>query len=431
MAASLLPPRDMNFDSPNLADTWRKWIQSWEMYSVATGVSDKTRKVQRATFLHVIGPRGQEINSTFVYENENPEVKDVIKKFEEYCIPRTNETYDRYVFRNLTQNGRTFEVFLTEIRTKAKQCGYGTLESSLIRDQIIIGIDDRVTRERLLRESNLTLETAASVCRAAEQSKIQSKQFITGAAASVSASTDDHVDAVSQSRSRNYESRSYEPRSGDRYSHHHPPPRRFDKYRPERQRRQSMSQRLYRDSCDKCGHRAHHPKERCPAEGVKCYKCNERNHLARCCRVRTVDNTEYEEYSDSSDSYSDNDRISAQVSFNADSIDSTYSVDNVQFSTVTSKIILEKTVCVDFKIDTGAACNIIPLKYFKKLNKVQIKHDANKLVAYGGNSLPVMGKCKLKVKAGTKRIKAESQIFGYFCCGFQDRHWCGLQYYPS
>ena len=50
----------------------------------------------------------------------------------------------------------------------------------MIRDRIVLGVSDTQLKERLLRESSdLTLEKAASLCRAAEASKTQLKEFQT------------------------------------------------------------------------------------------------------------------------------------------------------------------------------------------------------------------------------------------------------------
>ena len=48
----------------------------------------------------------------------------------------------------------------------------------MIRDQILVGINDPKLRERLLRETDLTLEKAIKLCRITEQSQEQLKIFI-------------------------------------------------------------------------------------------------------------------------------------------------------------------------------------------------------------------------------------------------------------
>ena len=48
----------------------------------------------------------------------------------------------------------------------------------MIRDKIVFGTTDQMVKERLLTKSNLTLQTAEDMCRAAEISKQQIKRFL-------------------------------------------------------------------------------------------------------------------------------------------------------------------------------------------------------------------------------------------------------------
>ena len=59
-----------------------------------------------------------------------------------YCVRRKNRTYERYVFRMTTQEDRTIDVFVTDLRRRAEHCDFGVLKDSLIRDQIVVGISD-------------------------------------------------------------------------------------------------------------------------------------------------------------------------------------------------------------------------------------------------------------------------------------------------
>ena len=52
------------------------------------------------------------------------------------------------------------DVFVTDLRTKAKTCEFGTLRDSLIRDRIVCGIDNKNIRQQLLCNNKLTLEAA-------------------------------------------------------------------------------------------------------------------------------------------------------------------------------------------------------------------------------------------------------------------------------
>ena len=51
------------------------------------------------------------------------------------------------------------------------------------------------------------------------------------------------------------------------------------------------------------------------------------------------------------------------------------------------------------KIDTGAQCNVVPLKIYQKLNPQPDLHPVNlKLSAYNNSEIPVIGKCSLTLE---------------------------------
>ena len=93
------------------------------------------------------------------------------------------------------QEDRLFDTFVTDLRRRAEFCDFGAIKDSLIRDQIVVGINDPKLRERLLRETDLTLEKAIKLCRITEQSKEQLKIFSSPATQTSS------VDAVKKTES--------------------------------------------------------------------------------------------------------------------------------------------------------------------------------------------------------------------------------------
>ena len=63
--------------------------------------------------------------------------------------------------------------FLNRIRKQPSSCKFGQLTEELICDKLVLGIRDQITKLRLLKEDNLTLNKAVDVCRASEASNVQ------------------------------------------------------------------------------------------------------------------------------------------------------------------------------------------------------------------------------------------------------------------
>lgn len=123
------PPGTLSF-AGNVAENWRKWKKRFELYSTASGIDAKDQKIQSATLLHVAGEEALEIYNTFTWDKDGDDKNiDAIKaKFEAYCNPRKNVTWERHLFNTRNQQpGETIDQYITDLRTKAKSCEFGTL----------------------------------------------------------------------------------------------------------------------------------------------------------------------------------------------------------------------------------------------------------------------------------------------------------------
>ena len=153
-------------------------------------------KGRTSRLLTTIGEKARDIYYTFTFEEEGDEMKlaPVLAKFDEYFIPKKNLPYTRFKFFTCEQSkGQTIDEYVTDLKSKSRHCEFGTLRDSLIRDRIVAGIHDSIVRERLLRETDLTLDKAVTICRAAEATKRQAEEMKSNASV-------ENVDAVNRRR---------------------------------------------------------------------------------------------------------------------------------------------------------------------------------------------------------------------------------------
>ena len=75
----------------------------------------------------------------------------VLEKFEKYCVPVRNETYERYVFFKREQlSNELLDSYVTALMKLLESCVFGALRESLIGDRLILGVkDDRVCEKPL------------------------------------------------------------------------------------------------------------------------------------------------------------------------------------------------------------------------------------------------------------------------------------------
>lgn len=333
------PPPEMDFASGNVAETWRKWIQKFENYMIASEKNTKPDVSKIAIFLNLLGDEGFEIYNTFKFTKEVEYTK-VIEKFTEYCTPRKNVVFERYKFFSCSQQeGQSVDNYTTQLKTLASTCEFEGQEDSLIRDRIVLGLRDNNLQERLLREPDLSLQKAVEFVRAAEISKQQFQHILEPASTT--------VDALKQQRKGRFQKR--------------PTYNNFQ--------------------CKRCG--TTHQQAECPAYGKTCLKCNKRNHFAALCTSRTEINEV--ELEDSRGLYVD-----------SVSVKCVNSMENVWLK----KVKIEDTE-IEFKLDTGAETNVLPLSQYndmclatKKLSKTNVT-----LLSYGNFKLKPEGELVLKCSA--------------------------------
>lgn len=234
--AELKPPGGLRL-SEDTAENWKRFKQRMELYFIATATKEPRTKQQKAAiFLHVAGQEAIDVFNTFQLTADEKEDYDVlVQQFEDYCLPRVNETYERYVFRTRVQEpGEAFELFFRDLQLKARTCNFGDLSESMLRDQIVYGTASKKLRERLLREKDLTLSKAVDFSKSAEISERQNKTF-------------EHVE-------------------------------------------ETVDPVASRMKCKYCSY-VHEPRL-CPAFGKACKKCGKKNHFAKVCNSakKSVDN---------------------------------------------------------------------------------------------------------------------------------------------
>ena len=188
----LKPPHELKIAGGNLADRWERFLERFRWYLAAVGEDGSEDKKKVAILLTVAGAESQEVFRTFTYEPAKAAVGNqpavpaetaeqfntVVRKFTEFCVPRKNVIYERYVFHTRVQGeGETIDSFTTDLRLKSQSCEFGSLQDSLIRDRVIVGNRDSKIKESY---SELTLERAIDICKANEAAQAQMK-VLTGA----------------------------------------------------------------------------------------------------------------------------------------------------------------------------------------------------------------------------------------------------------
>lgn len=196
-----LPPE---LDCSNLAKEWQSWKRQFLVYMIAKGKMDESEQQKIATFLWLIGARAGDIYNTLypndgtpdgifgvvqaapIEQNANAQadanageilavqvrtLDNVLKAFDDYCLPRKNIAMETFKFNTITQKDKqTFADFETELRTQLHFCEFNCdcgvkYEHRMLRDRIIIGVHDKKLQLKLLDGKDDPLKKVIETCK--------------------------------------------------------------------------------------------------------------------------------------------------------------------------------------------------------------------------------------------------------------------------
>ena len=162
----LRPPPPFDFDDENVKKNWRVWEKHFRYYLVATECDEKADKIKVAVLLSCIGIRGREIYDKleFDFEEQKNDLNAVLKKFEEYK-PHNKDTavYRQKFFKCRQHTGQSFGSYVKKLQKVADYCDFGHLRDSLVKDTLVTGVKDAKLKEKMLRDTNMSLSRAIQV----------------------------------------------------------------------------------------------------------------------------------------------------------------------------------------------------------------------------------------------------------------------------
>ena len=355
-SAQIPVPSKLNItDESTLAQSWRKFLRSWNNYEIASNLKAEPNEYRCSVLLAIIGDDALERFDGFRFDNDNEktDIDVVLKKFEEFCVGSTHEAFESYRFhvRNQEQT-ESIDAYVAELRKLAKGCNFGDFEDRMLRDRILVGCKSEHVREKLLEDSTLTLKKAIEIARAYEASQHQLQEM---------SAKEGAVDRVSY--------------KGDK-------PRSF---KTPKGGKQSKFKSKGKDKCTKCGKERHKRIEDCPAAKAECNKCSKVGHYAAVCFSKNIRRV-----------VSDDDvPVLGSISGEINTVDSW----NTELLVNSQKM--------EFRIDTGADVSVIPDRCFKNMNV--LKKTEKRLYGPGGTRLEVLGVFTATLES--KDLKSDQDLY--------------------
>ena len=330
-SVSIQPVPEVNPDAEfgaSLATRWNTWLADFEMFLLASGITDAKHK--RALLLYQAGQRVREIFRQIPETGTDSDYKIAKDKLTEYFEPQKNRRCEVYIFRQAVQEpNETLDQFHTRLRTLAQTCSFTNVDFEIEQQIITAGTSSRI-RKKALRDPTYDLKAILLDGRRDEQSTFQA---------------------------RDIESK--------------------DKGNEEVNKVNNTAK-----TCRNCGGMYPHV-ENCPAKSKQCKSWGKYNHFAEVCRgkPRKFDGPQENQFKRRQNKFKKRIHPVAQVEHDSDSSDENY----IYAMTRDKAPKVNVKVCThSFKatVDTGATINVIDHNTYAKMNKPELKPANIKAFAY-------------------------------------------------
>lgn len=173
-----------------------------------------------------------------------------------FVLARFHHFHEFMIFERATFNMRKQEpsepdnAFITDLHCLSENCEFGVLREELMRDRIMVGLQDVKLSEKLQMDSSVTQQTAINKARQNESLKKQQEILWSG---STEPPASLKVDEVNKAKGK----QDGRPRGPTNKKH---------------------------EKCMQCSSTSeNHLRQKCPARDATCVRCNKRDHFAKVC----------------------------------------------------------------------------------------------------------------------------------------------------
>lgn len=331
------------------------WLRMFRNYLLVVGASGDAWPVERkrALLLHCLGTEGQRL--FYSLPNQGDSMEDAIAALTAHFTPRRNIVAERHAFRKRVQApGETIIQYVAALRDLAVTCDFAATLDEMLRDQLVENVSSHRIRERLLLESELTLEKAVTIATQTEAAGEQAKLLSNTRSVPVQVIHAQPPPAAGRFRRK----QPLKPPSTKRFS------------KPSSTTALASSSR----ECYRCGSQKHLANDRsCPAVSAQCNNCQKMGHYSRVCRsgqacsVREIDLPE------------------VQILYMHDSL-----TDKIRCTALIATV--TTSVPIELIVDSGSSVSILPkIVYDTHFKKDVLLPPSLKLVTYSRAPIPVLG----------------------------------------
>ena len=162
-------------DSTTISTRWKKYKRTFENLVVALNVTDDRQK--KALWLNYIGEEAYRVYENLTFGTEDEKYEAVITLLDGHFAPKSNISYERYLFWNFKQNSdERIQQFYIRVKQQALKCDFGDTNSE-IKQQLILATNSHKLRRCCFRNPDIKLENILTYAKTLKDAESQAEEI--------------------------------------------------------------------------------------------------------------------------------------------------------------------------------------------------------------------------------------------------------------
>ena len=167
------------FDSSR--EEWTQYVERMDHFFAANSIEDAGKK--KSTFLALIGPATYTLVRNLVSPNKpgDKSYDELVKALSDHFNPTTSETVQRSKFHSCVRRQReSIAAYVAKLRSLAEFCNFGTTLDDMLKDHLLLGVNNHKIQQAQLAEERLTLTKALKIAQSLETAAKNAKLLSQG-----------------------------------------------------------------------------------------------------------------------------------------------------------------------------------------------------------------------------------------------------------
>ena len=315
---------------------------------------------------------------------EEKNYKELTALLKSHYSPKPSVIVERFKFHSRYRKaGESIPNYIAELRKLTEDCNFcENCLPDLLRDRLVVGINDETIQKRLLSESTLDFQKAKDIAVGMDSAAKNARDITRSVTSTLQAEKPQEASVHHlKSKSKPFKAKG--------------------QVQPKKTLQPSYEKRSYKKQCYRCN--GYHDPDKCKFKGATCHFCKKVGHISPACKAKSKQHSTHHM----------NDFVPDSVESEDLGVYTLFCMQETKTPTekpLSVQMKVNKKTEMNFEIDTGSSASVMSENTYKELleNRVlvnKLEPSSAVLTTYGKEIIPVQGTVLLDLEYEGKSFK--------------------------